>query len=153
MSARTLAAAPVDPFDEEDRKLQERARAESGPVKTTLDLDSFIVFKTDFPGGHCGRWCSIDKQGCIRISSAVGREITTDGIELRINKVGTILAIRAVSREGLKIHHPNGHGSKAILAKCKAAARHLEECGISLPARYELEWDDELKVWVGRLWK
>lgn len=51
---------PLDPT-EEDRKLQERARLESGPVKTTLDLDSFIVFKADLPGGTCGRWCSINE--------------------------------------------------------------------------------------------
>ncbi|HHY45742.1 MAG TPA: hypothetical protein GX506_00380 [Firmicutes bacterium] len=149
MNARTLAAAPVDPFDEEDRKLQERARAESGPVKTTLDLSSFIKFE---PGRSIkGKWLSVNTRGEVRISHEISKQIQTGCIELLMNAVGTIVVIREVERGGFKLWSVGKNGAACLT--CRAAKRHLIGRGIKIPARYELEWDESLQVWVGRLQK
>ena len=146
-----LAKAPTDIFDaEEDRKLQERARAESGPVKTTLDLNSFIVFGPGYRKST-GKWLSIDSRGGIRISHDVCQQIQSECIEFRMNIAGTIVAFRPIESGGLKLRP--GRASQASCTTCRAAKRHLEERGITIPARYELEWNDELQVWVGRLLK
>lgn len=135
-------------LDDEIRQLEKRKQEESGPVKITLDLEAFLVFRNNYQGAR-GKWCTIDKQGQIRISSQVGKELTAGGIELRINKVGSMIAIRAVEHGGLKAHvYPQR--SKAVVAHCKDAAKHLASCGVEFPVRFQLEWNDDLKAWIGR---
>lgn len=142
--------APYDPADEVD-KLEERKQKESGPVKTSLDLNEFLVFNgKDAFQGRRGKWLTVDKMGGVVVTHEIGKTLPVEAmVELRLNRRGNILVMKEA---------PGGLPAKPIYPKrgmarripCAALKKTLLELGVTLPARFVAEWDEELKAWVGR---
>ena len=139
---------------EEESRLEKRIREESGPVKTWLDLSEFMVFgagryKATSQSEH---WITISPRGDVRLSSRLGAHFQNgERIEVLLNRKGTILVLRpAPTGLSFRAERPEGKKTQAKRVCCKALAEKLKELGISLPARFRAEWNDELQLWVGR---
>lgn len=144
-----LVVDPLDPT-EEARKLEERARKESGPVKNTFDLEQFTVFDAQAGYRGKGKWLTVDKWGAVVVSSEIGKVLPSEAtVELRLNRKGTILIMR---------ESPTGLPAKVIYSKrgmarriaCYLLKKALLDLGVTLPVRFAATWDPELGAWVGK---
>lgn len=131
--------------------LERRKKAESGPVKETLDLNQFTRFniKSSKYRGRSGVWLSVDTRGDVGISHEIGKNYqpgTT--VEFFLNKKGTILVMRPAS-DGIPMrNYCRKSGAKKCC--CKALRNTLRDLGVELPVRFWARWDEQLQAWVGR---
>lgn len=130
---------------EEEGYWAKRAREESGPVKTMLDLTEFIRFSQSAPRGGFIKVSSSD----ITISHGIGKNYEPGAmVELLLNKKGTILVMRE-TQKGMPLRLA-GPKSSAKRVSCRELINTLKALGVELPVRFYAEWDEELKAWVGR---
>ena len=126
------------------------AAAKSGPVKTSLDLGSFLRFDGKNSQGRKGKWLNVNNNGGVTISSEIGKALS-DGalVELLLNRRGTILVLRE-SLQGISFRRTHSKRSHGCQVSCKALKAQLMEMDIPLPVRFVAEWDEDLRAWVGR---
>jgi len=141
---------------ERERELEEKKARHSGPVKEKIDLSLFECFNITtchmYRTRH-GLWITVSKNGEVRISHEIGKHYEVGAtVELLLNRAGTILVMRE-SRNGFALKASESDNKKSLSKRfnCKDISTALEKKGIQLPVRFVVNWDDDLKAWVGRL--
>jgi hypothetical protein len=113
-----------------------------GEVKTSFNLEDFVCCsrarsqpKPSVP------FLRVGTHGDFTIGAQIGQNIPVDSrVEIHINKKGNILLFWISDS-------PDRCGSAV------AIKRHLEKCGVALPAIFLLEPGEGANRWIGRLHK
>ncbi len=130
--------------EETEAAFDDRAKRESSPVTTSIDLSCFTVFnkRTVRDDGTI----TVSPKGMIRLSAGIARAMKTgDTVEILLNKAVTIIAVRQ-SPDGFPIKVGKSEGCCSSTTVAKA----LQAKEVELPAKFVTEWDENLQAWVGR---
>lgn len=96
---------------------------------------------------------SISKNNMIRINAAAIK-ITPSKyrkeckVRVGIDEAQDILAIQPVEKGGYVIRDEK---SGALRLISRQIGDHLRKAGISLPAKFDASWDEDMQAWIGRL--
>lgn len=149
----SMNIAPVEL--EERRKLEEKARKESGTVSTKLDLSLFRRFDASnqaIRNRRDSNWFYIDNRGNINLTVSLSEKFK-DGAKVAIylNQKCTLMVVRE-EPNGIPLVKLSKAAPRRSIRRCtcREIARMLEQAGVKLPTRFVAAWDDELKAWVGR---
>ncbi len=82
--------------------------------------------------------------GNLSLNDKLKNEISCSEIGIRVNKDGSMILIEPNKKDGYKI-------LKSGSIRAETVTRELTKRGVSIPASYKLEWDNEINMWIGTI--
>lgn len=121
------------------------------PVRTSIDLSSFIVFNAgnSTVSSRDAAVIGVTKTGKVTLSSAIGsRYQAGEALEVLVNQTSNIIVVRQ-SDKGIRCR-TNGKNTIGRVLSCRALTNYLTSKKIDLPIRFRAEWDDSVQGFVGK---
>lgn len=113
-----------------------------------IQFDKFKLVEADATSA-AGLTFSVMANNTIRIGSRLMKKLNAEFINFYVVDDGTVVAIKAVTADASEVRHVKKNGEVRSMNLCES----LRRAGITLPARYNVEWCEANAFWQGEICK